>query len=315
MKISRFSLYTIFVLLWNLLVILWGAYVRATGSGAGCGSHWPLCNGVVIPRSPQIETIVEFTHRITSALAFLLVLIMILWAYRTFPKGHPTRLGTALSMVFIITEALVGAGLVLFEWVAENISTGRVISISVHLVNTFLLLTALALTVWWSFSPTKLSFNTKSFTFWLVLLTYGALFLLGISGAITALGDTVFPTDSLLEGMRQDFDPASHFILRLRVWHPVIAILTGSIVLFLGLFLIFTESNKSIKILSWIFLGIFLAQLFLGLINVLLLAPVGIQLVHLLLADAILIVLVYLGCSLGTFGKDRVDSQFMTPRV
>ena len=112
MKLSSFAKYTWGVLLFNLLVILWGAYVRATGSGAGCGSHWPLCNGEVIPRSPQIETIIEFTHRLTSGLSLLLIILLFIWAWRAYPRGSTVRLGASLSMVFIITEALIGAGLV-----------------------------------------------------------------------------------------------------------------------------------------------------------------------------------------------------------
>jgi heme A synthase len=94
-------------------VILWGAFVRATGSGAGCGSHWPLCNGELVPRAPQVETVIEFIHRATSGLAFLLVLGLFVLAWRVYPKGDLVRRAAALSFLFIVTEALVGAGLVL----------------------------------------------------------------------------------------------------------------------------------------------------------------------------------------------------------
>jgi len=147
---TRFSTFAWVVLAFNLLVILWGAYVRATGSGAGCGSHWPLCNGVVVPLQPQIETIVEFTHRLTSGLAFLIVLVLVVWAFRAYPRGHPVRLGAMLSMIFIITEALVGAGLGAVWLDGRGPVDRRVISISIHLVNTFLLLATLTLTAWWA---------------------------------------------------------------------------------------------------------------------------------------------------------------------
>ena len=122
MKLTNFAKFAWGVLVYNLLVILWGAYVRATGSGAGCGSHWPLCNGEVIPRAPQIETIIEFTHRLMSGLSLLLVILLLIWAFRAYPRGSIVRKGAVLCMVFIITEALVGAGLVLFEWVAHDAS-------------------------------------------------------------------------------------------------------------------------------------------------------------------------------------------------
>ena len=148
--ITPFAKFTWSVLAINILVILWGAFVRATGSGAGCGSHWPTCNGEVIPLSPQTETWIEFTHRLTSGLAFVLVLVMLIWSVRIFPKGHRVRKAAGFAMLFIISESLVGAGLVLFEWVAGNISTERVIVMGIHLLNTHLLLAAIVLTGWWA---------------------------------------------------------------------------------------------------------------------------------------------------------------------
>ncbi len=138
------------VLVWNVLVALWGAYVRATGSGAGCGSHWPTCNGEIIPRSPQLETLIEFAHRVTSGLAFLSVLLLFLLALRLLPKGHPARLGAGLSFLFMVTESLVGASLVLFGWTAHNVSAERAVVQMVHLANTYFLLASLTLTAWWA---------------------------------------------------------------------------------------------------------------------------------------------------------------------
>jgi cytochrome c oxidase assembly protein subunit 15 len=166
MKLNRFAKYTWGVLALNLAVILWGAYVRASGSGAGCGSHWPLCNGVVIPRAPQIETIVEFTHRLSSGLSLVLVVGMLVWSFRAFPKGDKVRLGASLSMFFIITEALVGAGLVLFKWVAQDASLGRAISIGIHLVNTFLLLGSITLTAWWASGGQSIQLKSRSLITW-----------------------------------------------------------------------------------------------------------------------------------------------------
>ena len=156
MKLNRFAKYAWGVLAFNMFVILWGAFVRASGSGAGCGSHWPLCNGVVIPPLPQLETIIEFTHRITSGVSLLLVVGLLVWAFRAYPRGHSVRLGAVLSMIFIVTEALIGAVLVLFSWVAKNESTGRVISVALHQTNTFLLLALLTLTAWWASGGTPM---------------------------------------------------------------------------------------------------------------------------------------------------------------
>src|SRR5690606_34080466 len=196
---TNFTRYAWFVLAFLLFVILWGAFVRATGSGAGCGSHWPLCNGVVIPREPAVETLIELAHRVTSALSGVLVLILLGWAFRLFPRGHIVRKAAVLSTLFIITEGLVGAGLVLFEWVAHNQSVARAISMAVHLVNTFLLLAAVSLTAWWSGAKDEMAFRIRGtgatgrwFAGALVLLV-----VLGASGAVTALGDTLFPSGTL----------------------------------------------------------------------------------------------------------------------
>lgn len=314
MKISTFAKYAWGVLLYNIGVILWGAYVRATGSGAGCGSHWPLCNGEIIPRSPQIETVIEFSHRLSSGLSLILVLILFVWAFRSTPRKHIVRLGASLSLIFIITEALVGAGLVLFEWVAHDASTGRVISMAVHLINTFLLLASLALTAWWASTGDTVSFKQKKLLVWVFGIgAFGAI-VLGVSGAITALGDTLFPVDSLGEGFQQDFSPTAHFLVRLRVWHPVIAILEGAYLFLVSGILAMHANDEArrlrnvetpgnpgklvyylrLKKMALFLIGAVAVQLFAGLINLLLLAPVWMQILHLFLADAVWIGLVLL---------------------
>src|SRR5687767_5652039 len=141
--------YAWLVLAYNVAVILWGAYVRATGSGAGCGSHWPLCNGQVLPRSPDAAMMIEFSHRLTSGLALVAVVALAIWIRRSCPPGHPARLGGALSVLFMLTEAAVGAGLVLFQLVADNATIARAMFIAVHLLNTFILLACITLTAWW----------------------------------------------------------------------------------------------------------------------------------------------------------------------
>ena len=308
---TRFSTFAWVVLAFNLLVILWGAYVRATGSGAGCGSHWPLCNGVVVPLQPQIETIVEFTHRLTSGLAFLIVLVLVVWAFRAYPRGHPVRLGATLSMIFIITEALVGAGLVLYGWTAEDQSIGRVISISIHLVNTFLLLATLTLTAWWASGGERIVLRGQGISVWLFVIGFLGVLILGVSGAITALGDTLFPAGSLSEGIAQDFVPTAHFLVRLRVWHPVIAMLNGLYLLFLGGLIYQFRATPRIQRLALTLGALFLAQLVAGMINLGLLAPVWMQLVHLLLADMVWIALVLLAAA--NFGESELRQNLPVP--
>jgi heme A synthase len=294
MKLNNFAKFAWGVLLYNLLVILWGAYVRATGSGAGCGSHWPLCNGEVIPRAPQVETIIEFTHRLMSGLSLLLIIILLVWAFRAFPKGNIVRKGAVLCMVFIITEALVGAGLVLFEWVAHDASAGRAMAMTVHLANTFFLLAVITLTAWWASGGAAPRWHGNGSTLvWLGIGLLGLL-VLGMSGALTALGDTLFPVTSLQQGLSQDFSATAHFLIRLRLLHPTIGILVGIYLIVMASYMRNTRTGGDTRRFSLLLTLVFIVQLAAGFLNVILLAPVWMQLVHLLLADLSWILLVLL---------------------
>jgi heme A synthase len=297
MKRSRFAIYAWAVLGYNLLVILWGAYVRATGSGAGCGDHWPLCNGEVIPRSPQAEMLVEFTHRATSGLALLLVVGLLVWAMRAYSRGHAVRLGAKLSMFFIIVEALVGAGLVLFKLVAGDDSLYRVVAIAVHLVNTFLLLAALALTAWWASGGAALRLAGRGPIAGALGAGMLGVMLVGAAGAITALGDTLFPARSLAEGLQQDFAETSHYLVQMRVIHPILAIGVGLYVVGLAWAIARRRPGRVIELLAAALTGLFLLQLAVGALNIALLAPVWMQLIHLLMADLVWIALTLLAAA------------------
>ncbi len=227
MKLTNFAKFSWLVLFWTLLVILWGALVRATGSGAGCGNHWPTCNGEIIHQPQAIETVIELTHRAMSGGALILVLIMLIWGFRTAPKGHLTRKGVTASAFFILLESLLGAGLVLLDLVGDNDSIHRAIAVALHLLNTFVLLGAMALNAWWASGGKALTYKNKgNWPLWFLLGLAGVA-LIGMTGAVTALGDTLFPVTSLADGLSQDSAPNAHFLIRLRVIHPIIAILVG----------------------------------------------------------------------------------------
>jgi len=291
---EQFALFAWIVLGWNVLVILWGAFVRATGSGAGCGSHWPLCNGEVVPHSPRIETIIEFTHRMTSGVALMLVVALVVGAYRLYPRGHVVRRGAVLSLVFILLEALIGAGLVLFELVAGNASMARAFYLSGHLINTLVLLGVLTLTAWWASGGSPLEFGRRKTMHWMLVAALSGTLLLGVSGAVTALGDTLFPASSLAEGLRQDASPTAHILLRLRVFHPLIAVLVGMLLLATARAAMRLRPTEGVRRYAWLLGGAVLAELGAGVVNLWLLAPAWMQLVHLLLADLLWIMLVLL---------------------
>ena len=311
MKLTPFAKYAWGVLLFNLFVILWGAYVRASGSGAGCGSHWPLCNGEMIPRSPQIETIIELTHRITSGLSLILIILLFLWAWRAYPKGDAVRLGGFLAIFFIITEALLGAGLVLFEWVAQNESVSRAIVMSVHLINTYLLLAALTLTAWWASGGDSVQIKGQGWVFWGLAAGGVAMLILGVSGALTALGDTLFPVGSLAEGIAQDFSPTAHFLIRLRLFHPFIALLVCLYAGFLAGFLSISRLEKLDRKISIALIVTICIQLGAGVLNIYLLAPIWLQMIHLLLADTVWILFVLV--SAVTLSKQRFENRVKSP--
>jgi heme A synthase len=289
---DRFRKFAWAYLAYTMAVILWGAFVRATGSGAGCGAHWPMCNGELVPRSPPVETLIELTHRVTSGLAWLLAPVLVVWARRAFPKAHGARRASGLVLLFMTTEALVGAGLVLFEMVADNASMARAVWMSAHLINTFVLLAAMSATVWYSQQEARVRLRFRGSASALLAVASLAVLVLGVSGAVTALGDTLFPASSVREGFAQDLSPSAHLFVRLRVLHPVIGLATGALVLFAAGMA--ASLGRATRRLAITVIGVFVAQVAVGFVNVALLAPVALQLTHLLLADVLWIGLVFL---------------------
>lgn len=278
MNDRRFTRFAVVTLLYNLGVVLYGAVVRATGSGAGCGSHWPTCGGDIVPFSGSAERFIEFGHRASSGVALLLVAILVVWAVRTRMTGDPVRWAAIASGILIVNEALIGAALVLFEWVADDASVGRAVSITVHLVNTFLLLAALTLTAWWSSGRRVPAGWAESLTRRHVVLGAAGLILVGAAGAITALGDTLFPPDETIG--------AGNFLVGLRWIHPILAVGVAAYLLYL---------SRVLAVPGWMrsaLASLVVIQIAAGLINVALAAPVWMQVFHLLLADGIWILFV-----------------------
>ena len=287
------------VLAYNVLVVAWGAFVRATSSGAGCGRHWPLCNGQIVPHTGRIETFIEMTHRASSFIALLLVVALLVWTRRVMPVGHFTRKTAAFAMAFMLGEAILGAGLVLLELVAGDKSIARGVSIILHLGNTFLLMAALAMTAWWLTVPsTKPTLSTKPprVAMGFLVLSLASVLLVASTGAIAALGDTLFPSHSLTESLAQDLGPMSHVFLRLRLLHPFFACASGVLVIATSRLLraVRPESAR-VRSLSLGLTTLFCMQMAAGLLNVTLLAPVWMQLVHLTLADFTWLALVLSG--------------------
>jgi len=276
----------------TVFVILWGAVVRATGSGAGCGNNWPTCNGDVLPLSGSAETAIEFVHRVTSAGLGLLILYLLVQSRRWFPPAHLVRRAAAATFLLVIVESLVGAGLVLFEQTGEFEGVSRAFWQAGHFVNTLLLLGAATLTAWWSTVPGPgHNVEADSRDRRLIGAVAAAMFMVGVSGAIAALGDTLFPVDNFVEGLERELSATGHVFERLRIFHPAIAIGTSLLAVWVANQLAESRPGRVSRLARAIGVLV-LAQLALGTVNALLAAPVWIQIIHLLVADLVWMVLV-----------------------
>lgn len=280
------------VLVYNVAVILWGSIVRATGSGAGCGEHWPLCNGTVIQHSPQMETVIELTHRVTSGIALIAMIGLLVWTFAMTAKRHLARTTVVAAAVLTFNEALLGALLVILGKVAHDQSASRAVYLSLHLANTLLLLAALALTAHFLSRPVGFMRGSVDYrSVKVAVIGLLATLFVGVSGSLAALGDTLFPSTSLSAAFAQDFSAKSAWILRIRWLHPVMGFLAGAFICWL----IFTSAwkGRNRKLAAGV-IALLILQYALGFADVLLLAPTWMQIVHLLGADLLWLSLVVL---------------------
>ena len=286
--LTRFAKFAWLVLAWNIVVILWGVFLRASKSGDGCGQHWLTCHGEVVPSAPELKTVIEFSHRITSAIAFFTVVALLIWAFRAFPKGSSVRKTAVVSFIFIITEALVGAGLVLTGNTAETLTASRPFWMAGHLINTFILLGFLSLTAWLASGGRQFNFRIEGKVVAALLIALTGILFVGMSGSVAALSSMLFPSATLAEGIAKDFSTTSNILLRLRISHPIVSVATSVYLIFLAGWLRARSGNDSD--VSWwsnTLSVLVLTQIAFGAATLLTLAPIIMQLGHLLLADAI----------------------------
>lgn len=287
------------VLAYFIAVILWGTVVRATGAGAGCGDHWPLCNGTVIQHSPTVDAMIEFAHRITSGIAFFAVVGLAVWIYRATARRHLARRFVMAAVIFTLIEAAIGALLVKLGLTAESHSPLRAPYLAVHLTNTLLLLAALTLTAHMlSRRAGYLRGDIRIVRPLGALLCVAVVLVVGVTGSLAALGDTLFPAHSLGAAMAQDFSVRSAWLVRWRWTHPTVAVLASIFFLWLLARAMDRSSywnNRPLAVLVLVLLGV---QYTLGVMNILLLAPVWMQVTHLLGADLLWTALIVLAARL-----------------
>jgi cytochrome c oxidase assembly protein subunit 15 len=302
-KLSGFAKFSWFVLAYNILVILWGVFLRASKSGDGCGQHWLTCQGEVIPSAPELKTVIEFSHRITSSFDGLIVIALVVWTiwiWRSNRSETNARVVKVVigAFVFVVIEGLLGAGLVLTGNTAENLTPERPFWMAAHLVNTLILLAFLTLAVWFAGGGRKLSFGVDRKYLIATLACVFLIFLVGISGSIAALGSMLFPSATIAEGITKDFSPTSNLLLRLRLVHPILSILTSVALMFIAGWLR-RESGNDASVSRWsnILSVLVLCQVAFGALTLLTLAPIAMQLAHLFLADAVWISFVLMSAS------------------
>ena len=286
MKLNSYAKLGLFL---SIVSILAGAFVRATGSGDGCGATWPTCKGRIIPALTDTSELIEFSHRSVSG--FLLIVTLIIFSKtRKLHKASLVKSVTNYLTFFVIFEAIIGAVIVLFEWVGLNSSLPRIIAVPIHLVNTFGLLGSYAILykiLEDDIQEIKSIFN-KNF----ILISF--LFLLsGATGSITALADVLFPSASFIEGFLADFDKTSEVLTRLRILHPII-----STILSIVLYLHSTRINKKYGVNVRLLKTFVIIAVSLGVLNVLSNIVLPLSILHLAIADFLWISYIYVSIDL-----------------
>jgi heme a synthase len=211
------------------IIILWGAYVRVSGSGAGCGSRWPLCNGEILPSTNESQTLIEFVHRVTSTLSLVMVSFLVVWCWRRTSKGDWARYSSVCGLFLLFNEALLGALLVLSDHVGLDPSAAHALFLCLHFGNTLLLLAALTLTARW-LSNRERRFVVVGKPHERIAIGLGLVSVMVMTGSLASLGDTIFPVRSVRHALMQDFSSSSHMLLRLRLLHPVAAVMGSRMV-------------------------------------------------------------------------------------
>jgi heme A synthase len=296
---TRFHSFAWGLIAYNLLVVVWGAFVRASKSGAGCGDNWPHCgaDGQFVPTTTHLATWIEWTHRTSTAILGPLLLLLAIWAFCAFAKGNPVRKAAVGVLVFTAIEAWIGRYLVLNKLVVDDASLQRAIWMSLHLANILSLMGCLTLTAWWSGGGARIRWSGQG----KLGLMWAACFLsvvaLAITGALSALGDTLYPAASLMAGMRQDFASEAALLLRTRPLHPLMATLVSLFVAWTILTTVRMRPTAPIKKMAPVVLALLAGQYFFGWWNLLILAPIWAQLTHLLLANLVWIGLISLGAA------------------
>ena len=296
---ARFARFARTLLGYTLGVILFGAGVRITDSGAGCGQHWPTCNGEVLHLPKSLHTLIELTHRLTSGLSLLAVLGLLIGAFRLYPRGHAVRASAVFSFVMILIEALIGMLIVLMRWVVHDASFGRILALPLHLVSTALLTAALTWCAYFASVPDAKPSPLPRAARSLLFLAGLGILLVSASGAVTALGDTVYPVHAsgFAARLQEDQGLNAHLLQRMRGIHPFLAVGVAAFVAYVAALFPGYRSNRGVRRASFALGAGMALQVCAGVLNIWLSAPGPLQIVHLLLANLVWIALILLAAA------------------
>ena len=210
-----FKTYSLFTLIFTLLVIFWGAWVRLSFSGDACGKSWPLCNENLLPTDKS--ALIEWIHRSSSGLSIILIFILLVLSLKIYSPYHIVRVFSKSSFVLILIEALIGAFLVIYGLTGRNPENIRVFVLAFHLINSLLLVGSLSLC--WRMSLWESYQINKPQIYFVVFFPF-----LALTGNIASLAGQLFPSESLFHALSLDWLPSAHISLRLRPLHPLMAI-------------------------------------------------------------------------------------------
>ena len=303
---AAFAKYAWAVLGYNLLVILWGVFLRASKSGDGCGQHWLTCGGEVVPSAPEMKTVIEFTHRLMSAADGIIVIILVVWAVKIYRRER-TELArfvkntAIISFIFVLIEGALGGGLVLTGNTAETLTPARPFWMSAHLLNTLILLLFFTVTAWAASTGKQPRLTGAGREKWVLAGGIAVLFVIGISGSIAALSSMIFPSGTIAEGIAKDFSETSHVLLRLRLFHPLTAIF-GTVAIYLLAGWLKRRYSAALAVGKWAdrLSILLLVQLAFGAATLLMLGPIVMQLGHLFLADLVWLAFIILAFNVVT---------------
>lgn len=303
---SEFAKFCWYTLIYTLAVVAWGVYLRASNFGDGCGSNWPMCGDNVDPIKGPIATLVESTHRLSTMLLGVLSLVVIVWAYKSFEKGHLARKFSGLFLFMVLFEGWIGRYLVKRDLVTVNDTVERAVWMGVHVLSTFLLLGALVGAALSASRIRPITLKSQGAVGWLLGVGFVGTMLLGVSGAIAAFGNQVDPA---VYGLADRLKPTAFWAHKLSVAHPIGAVSIGLYLMLMSSLVQHLRQDPFVRNASRTLIGVLIVQGIVGGANILLKAPVALQMIHLVLADLNWITVVVLAIAACGVGIEPVESR------